>query len=257
MRRPRPDGIRLPQAQLRLDPAYVDRTRKRTFVAWLKRTAIALIAGPLALILVFRFVPPPITPLMVIRLIEGHGLNYQWTAYEKISPALSHAVIASEDNLFCDERLGFDVEALRAQIEAWQDGKRPRGASTITMQTAKNMLLWPGRDPIRKLAEAWLTPQIAMLWPKQRVLEVYLNIIEFGPGIYGAEAAAQTYFHKPAAALSPREAALLAGVLPRPLVWTVAPATSHVRERASVIERRAEQIQPVLAGTARVAATPE
>jgi len=246
MRRPRPDGIRLPQAQLRPAPAQLSRTRKQTFTAWLRRVAVLLIAGPLALILVFRFLPPPITPLMVIRLIQGHALNYQWTEYEKISPALAHAVIASEDNLFCDETWGFDVDALRAQIEAWQNGKRPRGASTITMQTAKNMLLWPGRDPIRKLAEAWLTPQIAVLWPKRRILEVYLNIIEFGPGIYGAEAAAQTYFHKPASALSPREGALLAGVLPRPLVWTVAPAGSYVRERAVVIERRADQIRPLL-----------
>jgi monofunctional biosynthetic peptidoglycan transglycosylase len=115
------------------------------------------------------------------------------------------------------------------------------------MQTAKNLLLWPGRDPVRKLFEAWLTPQIALLWPKRRVLEVYLNIVEFGPGIYGAEAAARAFFHKAAANLSPREAAQLASVLPRPLVWPAAPPSPLVRQRAAVIEQRVPQIRPLLA----------
>jgi monofunctional biosynthetic peptidoglycan transglycosylase len=114
------------------------------------------------------------------------------------------------------------------------------------MQTAKNLLLWPGRDPIRKLAEAWFTPQFALLWPKRRVLEVYLNIVEFGDGIYGAEEAAQYFFHKPAGDLTPREAAQLISVLPRPLVWVAAPPGPYVRERASVIERRADEIRPLL-----------
>jgi monofunctional biosynthetic peptidoglycan transglycosylase len=221
--------------------------RRRSAAALVARIVLLLIALPSVLIVAFRFLPPPITPLMVIRLIEGHELHYQWIAYQDISPALAHAVIASEDNLFCEEALGFDMNALRGQIDAWEDGKRPRGASTITMQTAKNLLLWPGRDPVRKLAEAWLTPQIALLWPKQRVLEVYLNIIEFGPGIYGADAAARTFFKKPAAALTPREAAQLAGVLPKPLVWVAAPPGAYVRERAVMIERRAEQIRSLLA----------
>jgi len=210
------------------------------------RVLLVFIVLPLALILAFRFVPPPITPLMVIRLIEGYPLHHEWVAYEGISPALAHAVVASEDNLFCEETSGFDVAALRGQIEAWQDGKRPRGASTITMQTAKNLLLWPGRDPIRKLVEAWLTPQMALLWPKRRVLEVYLNIVEFGPGIYGAEAASRAFFRKPAANLTPREAAQLASVLPRPLVWVAAPPGPYVRERATVIERRTERLGPLL-----------
>jgi monofunctional biosynthetic peptidoglycan transglycosylase len=213
------------------------------------RVGVLLIAVPVALIVVFRFVPPPITPLMVLRLVEGYPLHHQWVAYERIAPALAHAVIASEDNLFCEESTGFDIAALRGQVDAWDDGKRPRGASTITMQTAKNLLLWPGRDPIRKVVEAWLTPQIALLWPKRRVLEVYLNIVEFGPGIYGAEAAARSFFHKPAADLTQREAAQLAIVLPRPLVWVAAPAGAYVRERAGVIERRMEQIRPLLGCT--------
>jgi monofunctional biosynthetic peptidoglycan transglycosylase len=221
--------------------------RNRLRLPWIRLVAALLIVGPLAPIWVFRFVPPPITPLMVIRLIQGHPLKYHWVDYDRISPVLAHAAIASEDNLFCEENFGFDVGALRGQVDAWQDGKRPRGASTITMQTAKNMLLWPGRDPIRKLAEAWFTPQFALLWPKRRVLEVYLNIVEFGDGIYGAEEAAQYFFHKPAADLTPREAAQLISVLPRPLVWVAAPPGPYVRERSSIIERRADEIRPLLA----------
>jgi monofunctional biosynthetic peptidoglycan transglycosylase len=200
----------------------------------------------LASILVFRFLPPPVTPLMLIRLIEGHALHQQWVPYNKIAPALAESVIASEDNLFCEEALGFDFQALRGQVEAWSDGDRPRGASTITMQTAKNLLLWPGRDPVRKLAEAWFTPQFALLWPKRRVLEMYLNIIEFGPGIYGAEAAARSFFRKSAADLSPHEAVLLASVLPLPLGWSAAAPNPHVRQRASMIEQRIAQIRPLL-----------
>jgi monofunctional biosynthetic peptidoglycan transglycosylase len=208
--------------------------------------ALLLLAGPLVLILVFRFLPVPMTPLMMIRLVQGHGLRHEWVAYDKISPALADAVVASEDNLFCEQSLGFDFKTIGEQIDVWRDGERPRGASTITMQTAKNLLLWPGRDPVRKALEAWLTPQVALLWPKPRVLEVYLNIVEFGPGIYGAEAAARAFFRKPASALSPREAAQLAAVLPRPLVWSASPPTAFVRQRAAVIERRVAQIRPLL-----------
>ena len=177
--------------------------------------------------------------------VTRRGIN--GSPYADISPALPHALIASEDNLFCEETFGFDFAAMRSQLDVWEEGKRPRGASTITMQTAKNLLLWPGRDPFRKAIEAWLTPQIALLWPKRRILEVYLNIVEFGPGIYGAEAAARWFFHKPAAELTPREAAQLVSVLPRPLVWVAAPPGPYVRERAGVIERRADNSDHCLA----------
>jgi monofunctional biosynthetic peptidoglycan transglycosylase len=208
---------------------------------------LAVLAAPPLLILVFRFVPPLVTPLMMIRFAEGYGLQRHWVAYDRIAPVLAESVIASEDNLFCEETWGFDIKAMQSQLDAWQDGERPRGASTITMQIAKNLLLWPGRDPVRKVIEAWLTPQIALLWPKQRVLEVYLNIVEFGPGIYGAEAASRRFFRKPASALSAREAAYLAAVLPRPLVWSVAPPSPVVRQRAVVIEQRIPQIRPLFA----------
>lgn len=228
------------------DPKPLKPARRWLLPRLVRRVIVLLIAVPLALIIAYRYVPPPITPLMVIRLIQGHPLHHQWVPFDEMSPALGYAVIASEDNLFCEESLGFDIDALRGQVETWEEGKRPRGASTLTMQTAKNLLLWPGRDPVRKLIEAWLTPQLALLWPKRRVLEVYLNIVEFGPGIYGAEAAARAFFRKPAAELTAREAAQLASVLPRPLVWVANPPGPYVRERVPVIERRMEQIRPLL-----------
>jgi monofunctional biosynthetic peptidoglycan transglycosylase len=210
------------------------------------RIALGLLVGPLTPILLFRFLPVPLTPLMVVRLLQGYGLHHEWVAYDRIAPALAHAVVASEDNFFCREPLGFDGSALLGQINVWRQGERPRGAGTITMQTARNMLLWPGRDIVRKAIEGWLTPQIALLWPKRRVLEVYLNSVEFGPGIYGAEAAAEYYFHRHAAELTGDQAARLAVILPDPLEWSAARPGPHVLERTGTIERRIDQIAPLL-----------
>jgi monofunctional biosynthetic peptidoglycan transglycosylase len=214
-----------------------------------RRAAAVLLVGPALLVLLFRFVPPPITPLVLLRLAQGYPWRQHWVAYHAIAPALVHAVVASEDNLFCTEPLGFDFGALERQTAVLLDGERPRGASTITMQTARNLFLWPGRDYVRKALEAWLTPQIALLWPKQRVMEVYLNIIEFGPGLYGADAAARFYFHKPAAALTEAEATLLASVLPDPLHWSPTHPNPHVREHAAMLERRIPAIRSYLACT--------
>jgi monofunctional biosynthetic peptidoglycan transglycosylase len=223
------------------------RPRRGSVWALFKRGALLAIGLPPLVVLAFRFVDPPMTPLMAIRWIEGYGVNHRWVAYADIAPSLMEAVIAAEDNWFCDEQFGFDFPALGGEVEAWWDGERPRGASTITMQTAKNLLLWPGRDPVRKALEAWLTPQLALLWPKRRVLEVYLNIIEFGPGIYGAESAARAFFRKSAADLSSHQAALLASVLPRPLVWSAAAPSAYLRQRATAVERRMAQIRHLLA----------
>ncbi|WP_439596261.1 monofunctional biosynthetic peptidoglycan transglycosylase [Falsiroseomonas sp.] len=213
---------------------------------WLRRLLLVLLLAPPALILAYRVIPPPVTPLMLIRAAQGHGMQRDWVPLAAMAPALAQSVIASEDNLFCRQALGFDFGALRAELQAWWAGERPRGASTLTMQTAKNLLLWPGRDPVRKLIEAWLTPQVALLWPRQRVLEVYLNIVEFGPGLYGAEAAARSFFDKPAARLTPREAALLAAVLPSPLNWSAAAPSAATQRRAAAIERRVAQLGPLL-----------
>lgn len=212
----------------------------------LTRIGAVLLFGPLVLILIYRFLPVPLTPLMVIRMVQGQPLHHQWVAYRKISPALPRALIASEDNLFCEEKFGFDMAALRGQVTAWEDGKRPHGASTITMQIAKNLFLWPDRSTIRKGIEAYLTPQISLLWPKRRVLEVYLNSVEFGPGIYGVEEASQHFFHKSAADLTSYDAALLISVLPRPLVYIASPPGPYVRNRAGEIERVTEQLGPLL-----------
>lgn len=210
------------------------------------RAALVLLLGPLLLILIFRFVPVPLTPLMIIRVLQGYELHHDWVTYDNIAPSLAHAVVASEDNFFCREPFGFDRDALGEQIDAWWQGERPRGASTITMQTARNLLLWPGRDVVRKVIEAWLTVQIALLWPKQRILEVYLNSVEFGPGVYGAEAAASNYFRRHAADLTDEEAARLTVVLPDPLEWSAVRPGPYVRERAGIIRHRIAQIGPLL-----------
>jgi len=212
----------------------------------LLRIGAVVLFGPLVLIILYRFIPVLITPLMLIRMVEGQPLHHRWVQYRDMAASLPRALVASEDNLFCEERYGFDVSAMRGQVEAWEDGKRPRGASTITMQTAKNLFLWPDRSTMRKGIEAWLTPQIALLWPKRRVLEVYLNSVEFGPGIYGVEEAAQRFFRKSAADLTPHEAALLISVLPRPLVYVASPPGTYLRTRAAEIERRTEQLGPLL-----------
>ncbi len=142
---------------------------------------------------------------MVIRLIEGEELYKDWVPLAQIAPALRQAVVAAEDNRFCDHG-GFDWTALGEVLDELRAGGRPRGASTITMQTAKNLFLWPDRSLLRKGLEAWLTPQIELIWDKRRILEVYLNIVEMGPGIYGAQAAASRHFGKSAADLGRLEA---------------------------------------------------
>ena len=222
------------------------RSRWQAAKPWLKRIALVLLLVPPLLLAIYRFVPPPGTPLMLKRLVQGYGLDKDWVPLEQIAPALPRSVIASEDNLFC-EHWGFDWKALSKEIEDALDGERPRGASTITMQTAKNLFLWDSRSPLRKVFEAWLTPQVELILGKRRIMEIYLNIVEFGPGVYGAEAAARRYFGKPAASLSLREASLLAAVLPSPLSWSVAEPGPYVRQRAATIERRIGQIRPLLA----------
>jgi monofunctional biosynthetic peptidoglycan transglycosylase len=206
---------------------------------------LILLLAPLALLLIYRFLPVPITPLMVIRLVEGEGLEKQWVPLGDIAPALARAVVAAEDNRFCGHA-GFDWQELEGQIDALLAGERARGASTISMQTAKNLFLWPGRDLVRKALEAWLTPQLELLWPKARIIEVYLNIAEFGPGIYGAEAAARAYFDKPARALSAREAALLAAILPNPRSWSAARPTPYLLGRRRAVLIRIDQLGPML-----------
>ena len=230
-------------------PRLVARPATRTLAGRIRRLLfkvllVALLAPP-ALLLAYRFLPPPVTPLMLIRLAEGEGLEKRWRPLEEIAPALAEAVVAAEDNRFC-AHWGVDWPALQGEVEAWLAGEPARGASTITMQTAKNLFLWPDRSLVRKALEAPLTLQLELLWPKRRIVEVYLNVVEFGPGIYGAEAAAQIYFGKPAAGLSRREAALLAAVLPHPRSSSPARPSAYLEDRARTIRGRIDQLGPML-----------
>ncbi len=212
---------------------------------WLKRNTRQLVAWslilalgmPLALVVLYRFVAPPVTPLMLIRMAQGEGLQRRWVSVEAVSPQLMRAVVASEDATFCSHH-GFDWQAIDHAIDRYEEGGRVLGASTISMQTAKNVFLWPGRNFLRKGLEAGLTVLIEAIWGKRRIMEVYLNVIEWGHGIYGAEAAANHYFHKPAASLSRREAAALAAVLPSPLRWSPVRPGARVEGRIRLIEAR-------------------
>ena len=198
------------------------------------RVGLLALLLPVPLVLAYRFVPPPITPLMVIRSVGGAPLDKRWVPLERIAPALPRAVIASEDEKFCSHH-GFDWAAFNNAYRDWRAGREPKGASTITMQVAKNLFLWPGRSVIRKGIEAYLTVLIEFFWDKHRIMEVYLNVSEWGDGTYGADAAAHRYFNKPASALTPQEAALLAAVLPNPREWSPARPTQYIAERAAAI----------------------
>lgn len=208
---------------------------------WLLRLFLAFTGFTVLLTLAYRWLPIPGTPLMLIRHFEedkSQGrFRYDWVPLQKIAPTLVQAVIASEDNRF-EQHYGFDFEAMRRAFVRNQKGTRKLlGGSTISMQTAKNVYLYTGRNYIRKALEAWFTLWIELLWGKQRIMEVYLNVIEMGPGIYGAEAAAQHYFNKPAAQLTKREAALIAAVLPSPIKRNPAKPSGYVRQRADKIQR--------------------
>ncbi len=193
---------------------------------------IVVVGGPILTVLAYRFVPPPVTPLMLIRLGEGRGLDYRWRPLGRISPALVQAAVAAEDAGFCDHH-GFDFEAMRKAMA--HNEKRPnkiRGGSTISQQTAKNVFLWPGRSYVRKGLEAYFTVLIEAGWGKRRIMETYLNIVEWGPGTYGAEAAAHRYFHKSAAQLNGAEASRLAAILPDPLKWRAVSPGPYVQRRS-------------------------
>lgn len=224
------------------------RPRRRRGIVWrLGRVLFFTILGAVLLsilaVVVYGVVPPPATPLMVIRAIEGQPWRRQWVPYAAIAPDLARAVVAAEDAKFCEHH-GFDFAALE---QAWQEnrqGGRVRGGSTVSMQTAKNVFLWPNRDWLRKGLEAYFTVLIELAWGKQRIMEVYLNSVEWGPGIYGAEAAARAHFGKSAAALTKREAALLAAVLPNPLRWSASKPTSYIQSYAGTIQARMNDITP-------------
>jgi monofunctional biosynthetic peptidoglycan transglycosylase len=208
--------------------------------------AVALIVISTALIVLFRWVPVPLTAFMARDVVLSAAAGefryaHDWVGWDRISPNAAIAVVAAEDQRFA-YHLGFDVPAIE---KAWRDaqrGRRQRGASTISQQTAKNLFLWPGQSWLRKGLEAWFTLQIEVIWPKQRILEVYLNSAEFGPGVWGVEAASRKYFRKPAKRLSREQAALLAAVLPNPKRYRVDRPSPYVQRRQQWILRQMSQL---------------
>ncbi len=209
----------------------------RRFLRLAVKIVVALAVLVLALIVLYRWVDPPVTPLMLIRLPAEGRIDRHIVPLSAISPELWHAVIASEDNRFCRHH-GIDWGAVNDAVNEYDEQGRLRGASTITMQVARNLFLWPGRGFVRKGIEAGIALTIDALWPKRRVLEVYLNVIEWGDGIYGAETASRAYFRVPAARLSRHEAALMAAVLPNPRRWSPAWPTEYIAGRADAIAGR-------------------
>jgi monofunctional glycosyltransferase len=217
-------------------------TPVRPWRARAKKALIVLALAPFVLSLFYAVLPPPVTTLMLWK-VWGRGIDYRWVSIEEMSPALPKAVLAAEDTRFCLNG-AIDWESVSDALED-DDGPR-RGASTITMQLAKNLFLWPGRSYVRKALEAPIAIWIDLMWSKQRVLEVYLNVAEFGPGIYGAEAAARYHFKKPASKLTGRESALLAAVLPNPIKRVAGKPSPGVRRYAARIAGRVSGTIPFL-----------
>lgn len=242
---PEPTPAPLPEAPPRgdvepIEPEPVSWWYRAWFIG--SRAALYGFVGSIVLALAYRFVPVPTTLLMLSEgLFEGRQIRNEWVPLKQISPNLVRSVIASEDNEFC-RHWGFDFKEME---DAWKDskrGERLRGASTISQQTAKNVFLWPGRSWIRKGLEAYFTLLIEGLWPKNRIMEVYLNVIEWGPGVFGAEAASQKWFGKSASRLTPMEAARLAAILPNPIRYRANPPGPYVNSRGYTIAARANSV---------------
>ncbi|MEH6567149.1 MAG: monofunctional biosynthetic peptidoglycan transglycosylase [Halopseudomonas sp.] len=198
-------------------------------------------------VIVLRWAPAPGSMLMAERWIAAKRADqplqiaYQWRPYDEISDSMKMAVIAAEDQRFA-EHYGFDFRAIRAAVEHNMQGGNLRGASTLSQQVSKNLFLWSGRSYLRKGLEAWFTLWIEVLWPKQRILEMYLNIAEWDRGVFGVEAAAHHHFNIGASYLSNRQASQLAAVLPSPLKWDAAQPPAHAQRRAIWIERQMRQL---------------
>ena len=216
---------------------------KRSIGARIKRVLLWLFVLQLVYIVLLRWIDPPFTLTQISNCIVGNGCQRDYVSAGEISPYARLAVIASEDQLFT-EHYGFDWERIQAALK--HNERKPgklRGGSTISQQTAKNVFLWQGRSWIRKGLEMYFTFMIELVWGKQRILEVYLNVIEMGKGVFGIEAAAQTYFGKSARQLNRREAALIAASLPNPKRYKVKPASGYMQYRASFIQRQMMHLQ--------------
>jgi len=209
----------------------------RRLTGWLLGLIVLIVAASAGLVALLRWINPPYSAFMAQTQIaawakrdRSYVFRHRWADLNQISPNLPLAVVASEDQKF-PEHWGFDVEAIEKAYELNQHSHRVHGASTISQQVAKNLFLWSGRSYFRKGLEAYFTVLIEACWPKRRILEIYLNIAEFGYGTYGAEAAAQLFFHEPAAKLSRSDAAILAAVLPNPQLLSAAAPSAYVQKR--------------------------
>jgi len=220
----------------------------------IKRLILILIilffAGSLLTTVFYRFVRPPFTPLMIIRLpqqlfsSDKVRLKKDWESLEDITPNMVLAVVAAEDQNFSHHN-GFDYEAMKRAYQSNKKGRKIKGASTISQQTAKNVFCWPGRSYFRKGVEAYFTFLIEKIWGKRRIMEMYLNVVEFGNGIYGVEAASQFYFHKHARNLSVQEAASLAAILPNPRKWSPVKQGPYIKRRTAWIVRNMYNVERV------------
>ncbi len=222
----------------------------RLVLRWCARIALGFVALSLALVTLYHYVDPPVTPLMLIRVVESVldgapvGIDRRRVELRAVSPILLRSIVAAEDARFF-QHWGVDVVELRRAREynASQRGGRLRGASTITMQCARSVFLWPGRTYVRKAIEVYLAVLMEQLWGKQRILEVYVNVVEWGPGVYGVEAAARRYFGVSASGLNAERAALLAASLPAPRRFNPAAPSAYLRRRAAIIAARARQTE--------------
>jgi monofunctional biosynthetic peptidoglycan transglycosylase len=219
----------------------------------IKKFLIIFIGSSVLAVVMYRYVPVYVTPLMVIRAVEQKQadkpikLKHKWLSLDKISHNMVQAVVASEDNLFMEHN-GFDFDQIEKAVKEAKSGKRNRGASTISQQTAKNVFLWNGGGWFRKGLEAYFTVLIELLWSKERIMEIYLNSIEMGYGIYGVGAVAKEHFNKKAAKLTKREAALIAATLPNPLRYNSANPSAYMRKRQRQIVSLMDKIAPVEMG---------
>ena len=214
---------------------------------FLFKAALWFFGASIFLVVLFKFVPVPITPLMVIRVIENKldgkeaYLNHDWVPIENISNNLQKAVIASEDGTFLKHN-GFDFDAMQKAYKSNERGRRIKGGSTISQQTAKNVFLWHGRSYLRKGLEAYFTVLIEFVWGKERIMEVYLNSIEMGDGIYGAQAATEHWYRKDASSLTPIQAAGIAAILPNPRKYKATSSSSYINNRKTKIMRVMRQV---------------
>ena len=203
---------------------------------------LLIFVSSIAIVILYKYIPIPVTPLMLERRIsEGSPINYRWTPIDKITTDLPLAVVASEDNLFTSHN-GFDFEQIRIAQEEARKGKRLRGASTISQQTAKNVFLWNGRSWVRKGLEAYFTLLIEAIWGKERIMEVYLNCIEMGNGIYGAAAVADEHFGTTPDKLTRAQCALIAATLPNPRKYNSKRPSKYMLRRQKAILKNMKNI---------------